>query len=168
MELSTSLEKEASTELPWRVTGITPPATPPPTLRSSLEPWYGRRQGRRLIQRKNMFCSTWVPTFYNLGYYFLLSFYISQWKITFKAPLMINQCVANTDSVSSFYIIHSYLVTRSEVDGEEVPEEEPRHVVQDQAVQRQVERRYSCLLLLERRSMRGTPHFKEMHTFYSL
>lgn len=38
MELSTSLEKEASTELPWRVTGITPPATPPPTLRSSREP----------------------------------------------------------------------------------------------------------------------------------
>lgn len=39
MELRTSLEKEASTELPWRVTGITPPATPPPTLRSSREPW---------------------------------------------------------------------------------------------------------------------------------
>lgn len=35
MELSTSLEKEASTELPWRVTEV----TPPPTLRSSREPW---------------------------------------------------------------------------------------------------------------------------------
>lgn len=34
MELRTSLEKEASTELPWRVTEV----TPPPTLRSSREP----------------------------------------------------------------------------------------------------------------------------------
>lgn len=49
MEFRTSLEKDASTELPWRVTGITPPATAPPTLRSSREPWWGGGQGRGLI-----------------------------------------------------------------------------------------------------------------------
>lgn len=35
MELRTSLEKDVSTELPWRVTEV----TPPPMLRSSREPW---------------------------------------------------------------------------------------------------------------------------------
>lgn len=35
MELSTSLENDVSTELPWRVTDV----TPPPMLRSSREPW---------------------------------------------------------------------------------------------------------------------------------
>lgn len=47
------------------------------------------------------------------------------------------------------FYLDFYLVTRSEVDGEEVSEEKPRHVVQDQAVQRQVEGCNSCLLLLE-------------------
>lgn len=42
----------------------------------------------------------------------------------------------------------SYLVAGGEVDGEKVPEEEPRHVVQDEAVQRQVEGRDPGLLLL--------------------
>lgn len=56
--------------------------------------------------------------------------------------------------IQSFHL-DSYLVTRSEVDGEEVPEEESRHVVQDQAIQRQIERRNSRLFLLERRPMKG-------------
>lgn len=51
-----------------------------------------------------------------------------------------------------------YLVTRSEVDGEEVPEEESRHVVQDQAIQRQVQRCNPCLLLLERQQSRKAFH----------
>lgn len=35
MELRTSLEKDVSTDWPWRVTDV----TPPPMLRSSREPW---------------------------------------------------------------------------------------------------------------------------------
>lgn len=42
-----------------------------------------------------------------------------------------------------------YLIARREIDGEEIPEEESRHVVQDQAVERQVQRCYSGLFLLE-------------------
>lgn len=41
------------------------------------------------------------------------------------------------------------MVTGGEVDGEEVSEEEARHVVQDEAVQRQVEGRYPRLFILE-------------------
>ena len=43
-----------------------------------------------------------------------------------------------------------YLVAGGEVDGEELPEEEARHVVQDQAVEGQVEGRDPRLLLLGR------------------
>lgn len=42
MELRTSLEKDVSTEFPWRVTDV----TPPPMLRSSREPWWRWRRRR--------------------------------------------------------------------------------------------------------------------------
>lgn len=42
MELRTSLEKDVSTEWPWRVTDV----TPPPMLRSSREPWWRWRRRR--------------------------------------------------------------------------------------------------------------------------
>lgn len=47
--------------------------------------------------------------------------------------------------------LDSYLVTSSKVDGEKVPEEESWHVVQDEAIKRQVERCNSCLLFLEKK-----------------
>lgn len=53
-------------------------------------------------------------------------------------------------SIVSFGGLSSYLIARREVDGEEIPEEESRHVVQDEAVQRQVQRCDPRLLLLER------------------
>lgn len=49
----------------------------------------------------------------------------------------------------------SHLVTRGEIDGEDFPEEEARHVVQDQAVQWQVEGRDSRLLLLKTKQSGG-------------
>lgn len=55
-----------------------------------------------------------------------------------------------------------YLVTRSEVDGKKVPEEESWHVVQDQPVQRQVEGRYSCLLLLETHQVKYKSHYETL------
>lgn len=72
-----------------------------------------------------------------------------------------SQCIQYPESLSitsSF----TYLVTRGEVDGEEVPEEESRHVVQDQAVQRQVERCNSRLLLLERQPKKRASLCKDL------
>lgn len=56
MELSTSLEKDASIEFPWRKTWVTWPAKPTLTLRSSLEPWERNIVTKQIITAGTLLC----------------------------------------------------------------------------------------------------------------